>query len=150
RVATTLAVTSYVLLTFLVWGATATHRGFWQDDATLLGISFDRNPTTLELFDPIISPTRRLLSLPFVAAAHTSAPILALQLIYGAIWLGIGLLARDLTRRLTDDDVAAYLAGALTLCATSDLLTNSPIELGYDSSALLILAAFCAAVRWIQ
>lgn len=149
-VTTALVVTSYFLLTFLVWGVTATHRGFWQDDATLLGVSFDRDPTTLQLFDPIVSPTRRLLSLPFVAAAHTGAPILALQLIYGAIWLGIGLLARDLTRRLAGDEVAAYVAGALTLCATSDFLTNSPIELGYDSSAFLVLAAFCAAVRWIQ
>jgi hypothetical protein len=149
-VATAVVLTSYFLLTFLVWGVTAPHRGFWQDDATLLGVSFDRDPTTLELFDPIVSPTRRLLSLPFVAAAHTSAPILTLHLIYGAIWLGIGLLARDLTRRLGGDEVAAYVAGALTLCATSDFLTNSPIELGYDTSAILILAAFCTAVRWIQ
>ena len=128
--AATLVVATYVLLTFLVWGLTATHRGFWQDDATLLGMSFDRDPTTLELFNPIISPTRRLLSLPFVAAAHTSAPILVLQLMYGAIWLGTGLLARDLTRRVAGDDVAAYVAGALTLCATSDFLTDSPIRLG--------------------
>ena len=148
--AVALIVFAYCLLTFLVWGVTATHRGFWQDDATLLGTSFDRDPTTLDLFQPIVSPTRRLLSLPFVAAAHTSAPILALQLIYGAIWLGTGLLARDLTRRLAGGEVAAYVAGALTLCATSDFLTNSPIELGYDISAILIVAAFCAAVRWIQ
>jgi hypothetical protein len=149
-VATALVVTIYLLLTFLVWGVTATHRGFWQDDATLLGVSFDRDPTTLALFDPIVSPTRRLLALPFVLSAHTSAPILALQLIYGAIWLGTGLLARDLTRRLVRGEVAPYVAGALTLCATSDFLTNSPIELGYDSSAILVLAAFCGAVRWIQ
>ena len=148
--AAALVVATYFLLTFLVWGLTATHRGLWQDDATLLGISFDRDPTTLELFSPIMSPTRRLLSLPFVAAAHTGAPILVLQLMYGAIWLGTGLLARDLTRQLAGDEMAAYVAGALTLCATSDFLTNSPVELGYDISAILILAAFCAAVRWIQ
>ena len=74
---------------------------------------------------------------------------MALQLIYGALWLGTGLLARDLTRRLAGDEVAAYVAGALTLCATSDFLTDSPIELGYDISAISSGRVLCA-VRWIQ
>jgi hypothetical protein len=147
--AVTLAI--YVALTLLVWGLTAAERGLWQDDAAFLAVSADRDPTSLnQLLAPIVAPTRRLAGLPFIAADHTPRPLLTLQLIAGLVWLGTGLLARDLARRLFPDALsAAYVAGALTLCATSDFLTNSLVALCYDLSAFYLAAAACCALRWI-
>ena len=98
-----------------------------------------------------MAPTRRLLGLPFALALATPQPVLALQLIYGATWMGVGLATYWLGRLLAPGrPEVAYLAGALTLCATGDFLTDSPVALGYDVSTLAFVTALCHLLRWLR
>jgi hypothetical protein len=69
--------------------------------------------------------------------------------LYAVTWLGLGLLAHALAGLLAPGRPRlAYLAGALTLCATGDYLTGSVVSLGYDLSVLAFVAALCLLLRW--
>jgi len=143
---------TYLVLTLVVWGLFAVDRGLWQDDVAILAVvQTQTSASALGVFAPIVAPTRRLLGLPFALALATPQPVLALQLLYGATWLGVGLAMYWLGRLLAPGrrDVA-YLAGALTLCATGDFLTDSPVALGYDVSTLAFVAALCHLLRWLR
>src|SRR5947209_150310 len=84
----------YALLTLLVWGLTAPLRGMWQDDATLLSFALiHRGQGLAGLFASPQGPLRRLCALPFFLAQATPHPVLALQLLYGAFWVGQALAA---------------------------------------------------------
>jgi hypothetical protein len=97
------------------------------------------------------TPTRRLLGVPFVVASATSQPVLFLQLFYGCIWLAIGWAAARLTKSLFPGaSRTAWLAGALTVTATSDLLTNSLVATGYNVCVLFGLLALDSGVRFVR
>jgi hypothetical protein len=95
--------------------------------------------------------TRRLKSVLYGLALLSGRPVEALQVAYGAIWFGIG---------VATDRVAALLfpatprlpliAGALVLCATGDLLTNSLVMLGYNLAMLAFLTALYCLLRWLD
>jgi hypothetical protein len=140
----------YLLLALLVQGLFALDRGLWQDDVAILAVVASQDHGSIAgLLAPILAPTRRLLGLPFALALATPRPVACLQLLYGVTWLGLGLLAHALARLLAPGRPRlAYLAGALTLCATSDFLTDSVVSLGYDVSVLAFFAGLCLLLRW--
>ena len=142
----------YALLTLLVWGATAPMQGMWQDDATLLSFALlHRGQGLAGLFASTQGPLRRLYALPFFLAQATPHPVLALQLLYGALWVGQALAAGWITamlfphRRLT-----RLVVAALTLTATSDYLTDNLTAIGYDFGVLTLLLAVGCGLRFLQ
>lgn len=142
----------YVFLTLLVWGLFAADRGLFQDDAALLLWAQNHAHEPLRgLFAAAGTPTRRLLGVPFVLAYASGAPVLVLQALYGISWLLLGIALDALVCELFPGRRGlALVAGALALTATSDVLTNSLVALGYNLSALAFLAALLAAVRWVN
>jgi hypothetical protein len=142
----------YALLTLLVWGLTAPMRGMWQDDTALLAFAlFHRRQGLAGVFASTQGPLRRLYDLPFVLAQATPHPVLALQLLYGAFWVGQALAAGWITgtlfphRRLT-----RLMVVALTLTATSDYLTNNLTAIGYNFAVLTLLLAVGCGLRFLQ
>jgi len=139
----------YVFLTLLVWGLFAFDRGLFHDDAAhLMWVSQHVGAPLRGLFAPLVSPTRRLLAAPYIAAWASPAPAAVLQAFLGAAWLATGFAVRALVRRAGGSAGAALVAGALALTATGDLLTNSSLALGYVVSALAFVAALAAALRF--
>ncbi|MEO8054195.1 MAG: hypothetical protein ABI768_03520 [Acidobacteriota bacterium] len=140
-------------LTLLVWGLFAADRGPYQDDAAALAFVQEawKSGGFAGLFQPMGVSTRRLLGLPYFLAWATPEPVFALQLLYGLTWLALGWAAWRLARELFPDAPrAAWLAGTLTVCATGDFLTSSPVALGYQVSALLGLVGLLCAMRWVN
>jgi hypothetical protein len=144
----------WALLTLLVWGLFAFDRGLYQDDVSMLSIAQEARLSPglpAALFTPMGTPTRRLLGLPFFLASATSQPVLFLQLFYGGVWLAIGWAAARLTKSLFPGaSRTAWLAGALTVTATSDMLTNSLVATGYNVCVLLGLLALDSGVRFVR
>lgn len=134
----------WILLTILVWGLFAPDRGLYQDDVSVMATAKEawKASGVRGLFEPMGAPTRRLLGLPSFLAWATPEPVLSLQLLYGLSWLAVGWAAWRLARELFPGAPrAAWLAGTLTVCATGDYLTGSPVALGYQVCALLGLLA---------
>ncbi len=144
----------WALLTLLVWGLFAFDRGLFQDDVSMLSIAQESRVSPglpAALFLPMGTPTRRLLGLPFVLASFLPQPVLFLQLLYGCVWLAIGWAAARLTKSLFPGaSRTAWLAGALTVTATSDFLTNSLVATGYNLCVLLGILALDAGVRFVR
>ena len=144
----------WALLTLLVWGLFAFDCGLFQDDVSILSFYQETRlspglPATL--WAPMGTPTRGLLGLPFFLALATSQPVLFLQLFYGCVWLAIGWAAARLTKSLFPGaSRTAWLAGALTVTATSDMLTNSLVATGYNVCVLLGLLALDSGVRFVR
>jgi hypothetical protein len=141
----------YVVLLLLVWGLTVSQRGLWQDDTLLLRRARDfQGHGFLAAFSPVVSPLRRLYSLPCRLALATPQPIWTMHLIFGAAWLGQALAAGWISwllmpgRRLT-----RFLAICLTLTATSDYLTNNLTAIGYNISALMLLLTIGCSLRYV-
>ena len=144
----------WALLTLLVWGLFAFDRGLFQDDVSMLSVAQESlvSPGLPgALFLPMGTETRRLLGLPFFLALATPQPVLFLQLFYGGVWLAIGWAAARLTKSLFPGaSRTAWLAGALTVTATSDVLTNSLVATGYNVCVLLGLLALDSGVRFVR
>jgi hypothetical protein len=140
----------YVFLTLLVWGLFAADRGLFQDDASLLAWAQSHAHEPLRgLFAAAGAPTRRLLGVPYILAWASPAPAAVLQLFLGVCWLLSGFAVSALARRLFPwSRASAFVAGALAVTATSDLLTNSSVGLGYCFSGLAFAAALTAALRF--
>jgi hypothetical protein len=140
----------YGLLLMLVWGATAPLRGMWQDDVSLLSMALARHHV-VGAFAPAGSPLRRLLVLPFILAKVTPHPVLALQLMVGALWLGQALAAGWIAGLLVPGRrVTRLLVVALTLTATGDYLTDSMTAIGYQSGVLGLLLALGCGLRYLE
>jgi hypothetical protein len=143
----------WAFLTLLVWGLFAPDRGLYQDDASVMGVVQEawKSAGVSGLFAPMGAPTRRLLGLPTFLAWLTPEPVFALQVLYGLTWLAIGwaawLLAREL---ISGAPRAAWLAGTLTICATGDFLTASPVALSYQACTLLGLLGLVCAMRFVN
>ncbi|MCM3877289.1 MAG: hypothetical protein NEA02_12850 [Thermoanaerobaculia bacterium] len=144
----------WALLTFLVWGLFAFDHGLYQDDVSMLSIAQASRVSPglpAALWAPMGTPTRRLLGLPFILASAASQPVLFLQLFYGCVWLAIGWAAARLTKSLFPGaSRTAWLAGALTVTATSDFLTNSLVATGYNVCVLLGILALDSGVRFVR
>jgi hypothetical protein len=140
-------------LTVLVWGLFAFDRGFWQDDANVLALARAaraRHGFLAALVTPMGSPTRLLLGVPSLLADLTGHPVAALHAIHGLTWLGIGVAAAALVRTLLPGrPLAAFSAGALTICASSDFLTNSLVAAEYDLAVLGFVLFLVGALRFL-
>jgi len=141
----------YLVLLLLVWGLTVPMRGMWQDDTLLLRLAHDfRGHGFMAALTPVVTPMRRLYSLPFRLALATPQPIWMLHLIYGVIWLGQALAAGWIARLLLPGRrLTQFLAICLTLTATSDYLTGNLTSLGYNISALMLLLAVGFSLRYL-
>jgi len=141
----------YALLLLLVWGLTAPLHGLWQDDAALLAVALARHGQGLAAaLAPTGGPLRRLLALPFLLAQATPHPVLALQILYGACWLGQALAAGWIAATLIPQrPLTRLMVVALTLTATSDYLTNNLTALGYNFGVLTLLLAFACGLRFV-
>ncbi len=139
----------FAFLTLLVWGLFAFDRGLWQDDALALGDASQAVNGTGRLFSTGILPTRVLGSWIFVLALVTGKPVLFLQCLYGLAWLSAGVLTAALAQEIFDD-ASAFLAGCLTLVATSDYLTNSTVAAAYLTSLALCLGGLVGAMRYLR
>lgn len=144
------AATLYIFLTLLVWGLFAFDRGLFHDDA--LNLAWAQRAASRPpwgLLEPMVAPTRLLLGAPYVLAWASPAPAAVLQLLLGICWLLSGFAVFALVRRLIPwSRASAFVAGALAVTATSDLLTNSSVGLGYCFSGLTFAAALTAALRF--
>jgi len=147
-------VTVFVGLTLLAWGLFAFDRGFWQDDANILALAHDARAAhglLRALVFPMGSATRLLLGVPSLLAELTGFPVAALHVIHGLTWLGIGVAAAALVRTLFPDrPLAAFSAGALTICASSDFLTNSLVAAEYDVAVLGYVVFLVGALRFLR
>lgn len=142
----------YFVLLLLVWGITVPLRGLWQDDVLLLKLAQGfQGRGWLAAFTPVVTPLRRLYSLPFRLALETSQPVWTLHLIFGLTWLGQALAAGWIARLLLPGErLVRFLAVCLTLTATSDYLTNSLTALGYNVAALALLLAIACGLRYLD
>ncbi len=142
----------YALLTVLVWGLTAPLRGLWQDDAALLGFALSHRGQGLEgILAPAGGPLRRLYALPYFLARATPHPVLALQALYGTLWVGHALAAGWIVGMLIPRrPLTRLLAVSLTLTATSDYLTNNLTAVGYNFAVLTLLLAVGCGLRFLQ
>ncbi len=143
----------WIFLTLLVWGLFAPDRGLYQDDVSVMAVAKEswKAHGIAGLFEPMGAPTRRLLGLPTFLAWVTPEPVLALQLLYGLSWLGIGWAAWRLAGELFPGAPrAAWLAGTLTLCATGDFLTGSPVAMSYQTCTFLGLVGLWCGLRFVQ
>jgi hypothetical protein len=142
----------YALLLLLVWGVTAPLHGMWQDDATMLALALGRQGHGLAgLLAPTGSPLRRLYELPFQLALATPHPVLALQVTYGALWLGQALAAGWIAGTLLPRrPLTRLMVVALTLTATSDYLTDNLTSVGYNFAVLTLLLAVGCGLRFVQ
>ena len=142
----------WVLLTLLAWGLFAADTGLYQDDANQLAVAQEawKASGLAGLVAPAGTPTRRLLNIVFFLPWATGEPVLSLQLLTGLLWLGTGWAGWEVARALfPDESRAAWLAGTLTVCATSDFLSVSPVAAGYQASVLLGLCGLAAALRFL-
>ncbi len=142
----------YGALLLVVWGLTVPMRGLWQDDTLLLRLAREfQGRGFLAAFTPIVTPMRRLYTLPFRLALETAQPIWTLHLLFGLVWLSEGLCAGWIARLLVREQrLAPWLATCLTLTATSDFLTDNLTGLGYNLAALAVLLAFACALRYLN
>jgi hypothetical protein len=126
-------------------------RGLWQDDTLLLRLARDyQGHGFMAALTPVVTPLRRLYSLPFRLALATPQPIWTLHLIYGVTWLGQALAAGWIARLLLPGRrLTRFLAICLTLTATSDYLTGNLTSLGYNLSALMLLLAVGCCLRYL-
>lgn len=141
----------YIILTILVWGIFALDRGMWQDDIlTLQRVQASKNAFA-QLVSPTGTPTRILHKVPFTLAHWTGHVIFSLQFLYGLTWFSTGLLAHLLMLQLFPRrTLLAYLAGSLTLSATSDFLTNSLVASGIAASVAFYFASIIWLLKWWQ
>jgi hypothetical protein len=137
-----------------VRGLFALDRGFWQDDANVFALAHDaraRLGLLHALFFPMGSPTRVFLGVPSLAAELTGFPVAALHVIHTLAWLGIGVAAAALVKTLLPDrPLAAFSAGALTICASSDFLTTSLVAAEYDVAVLGFVVFLVGALRFLR
>jgi hypothetical protein len=123
-----------VALTALVWGLYPFARGirFASDDLNFLFVAWRHagEPLIQQLLlrYPVDGGTRALAFWPFMVAIHLPGPAVFLQLFYGIVWLLNGVAVACLARVLWPASrLAPFIAGCLTVTATSDFLTDSVV-----------------------
>jgi hypothetical protein len=140
----------YAYLTVLAWGLTAPWRGLWQDDTIYLSMMVRRHGNLMKsMFGAIGTPMRRLYGLPTWLASITPRPVLTLQLLYGAFWVGHALAAGWIVSMLLPKrPLIRFATIVLTLTATSDYLTSNLTAIGYNFAILTLLLAIGSGLRF--
>ena len=139
------AALALVVLALCTTGWLAFERGLFQDDAQVL---FEMHHLDGDLLRqataPLASSTRRLQGLPYALALRTKDPLAAVQLWTEVLPFLVALTALVLARQAAHLPAAwAFMAAALTITASSDWLTASPVAIGYH---LAILLHACGAI----
>jgi hypothetical protein len=99
--------------------------------------------------EPLASPTRRLQGLPYALALRTDDPLLAIQLWTEALPFLVAVSALVLAHQAAHLPLAwAFLAAALTMTASSDWLTASPVAIGYHMAILLHACGAIGLTLW--
>ena len=108
-----------VVLALCTTGWLARERGLFQDDAQVLFEMFQLDGDLLrQATEPLASPTRLLVVVP------------------------------ELEQQLALFDLVAFLAAALTMTASSDWLTASPVAIGYHMAILLHACGAIGLTLW--
>ncbi|MFN7976667.1 MAG: hypothetical protein U0P30_00935 [Vicinamibacterales bacterium] len=145
------AIAALAVLALCTTAWTTFDRGLFQDDAQVLW-DVRHQPTFLaQVWQPIASATRRLQGTPYAIALRMPDTLDGILLLTELLPFGVALVAMAITR------VAAlvtwpwaFLAGALTITATSDWLTASPVALGYQMAVLLFVSGVLGLLRWAR
>lgn len=146
-----IVVVVYFAISVIVWGPSGLTRGFFQDDALLLGHSIYLSEPLRQLFTPSPIPTRLLVHVPFTLALWSGYPLAAAQILYLLIWFGMGLVAYLIAKTLVPTErLLPFVSGILVLTATPDYLTNSMVALHYNASVFCFFIAFYLILRFIQ
>ncbi len=133
-----LAVFGLVVLALLTTAWTTFDRGLFQDDAQTLFRIYLVDGVWSQLWHPIGTPSRRLQGVPYALALQVSNPLAWIQVWSEALPWAIAVVVMAIARlgaRLPRP--WAFVAGALTVTATSDWLTASPVAIGYHLAILL-------------
>ena len=144
-----IALPLFAFLTILVWGVFALDRGMFQDDMLSLSQTSAHGDFWHRCFFPVTTPTRIFAAVPYAVALLTRFPFEFLQLVYGVVWFFSGLLGYGVLRLLFPRErLLAFLGGSMTLCATSDFLTDSLVALHYQVSAAAYFASLYCLLRY--
>lgn len=144
------AATALVVLAVCTTGWLARERGLFQDDAQVLYEMHRLDGDLLrQATEPLASPTRRLQGLPYALALRTDDPLLAIQLWTEALPFLVAVSAFVLAQQAAHLPLAwAFLAAALTMTASSDWLTASPVAIGYHMAVLLHACGAIGLTLW--
>jgi hypothetical protein len=141
----------FVFLTFLVWGFFALDRGMFQDDVCILAQVYSWGHRIVRFFYPVTTPTRVFAGTPFGLALLTPWPVETLQIFYGLTWLAGGVFATLVLAQVFPGRAwLAFTGGCLTICATSDYLTDSLVALHYEVSSLFYVVMLVCLLRWLR
>lgn len=146
-----LAVAALAVLALCTTAWTTFDRGLFQDDAQVLW-DVRHQPTVLaQVWQPIGSETRRLQGTPYALALGLPDTLDGILLLTELLPFGVALLAMAITRVAAQVTWPwAFLGGALTISATSDWLTASPVALGYQLAVLLFAGGVLGLLRWAR
>ena len=139
-----------VVLAVCTTGWLARERGLFQDDAQVLYEMHRLDGDLLrQATEPLASPTRRLQGLPYALALRTDDPLLAIQIWTEALPFLVAVCAFLLAHQAAHLPLAwAFLAAALTMTASSDWLTASPVAIGYHMAILLHACGAIGLTLW--
>lgn len=139
-----------VVLALCTTGWLARERGLFQDDAQVLYEMHRLDGDLLrQATEPLASPTRRLQGLPYALALRTDDPLLAIQLWTEVLPFLVAVSALVLAHQAAHLPLAwAFLAAALTMTASSDWLTASPVAIGYHMAILLHACGAVGLTLW--
>lgn len=152
RVAAPLAaVAALAVLALCTTAWTTFDRGLFQDDAQVLW-DVRHQPTFLgQVWQPIGSQTRRLQGTPYALALRLPDTLDGILILTELLPFGVAVVAMAIVRVAAQVTWPwAFLAGALTITATSDWLTASPVALGYQMAVLLFMSGVLGLLRWAR
>lgn len=139
-----------VVLALCTTGWLAFERGLFQDDVQVL---FEMHHLDGDLLRQstlaLGSPTRRLQGLPYALALRSGEPLRAVIIWTELLPFLVALSALVLARLAAQLPLAwAFLAAALTVTASSDWLTASPVAIGYQLAILLHAGGAIGLTLW--
>lgn len=146
-----LAVAALAVLALCTTAWTTFDRGLFQDDAQVLW-DVRHQPTFLaQIWQPIGSETRRLQGTPYALALRMPDTLDGILIFTELLPFGVAVVAMAIVRVAAQVTWPwAFLAGALTITATSDWLTASPVALGYQMAVLLFMSGVLGLLRWAR
>lgn len=148
-----LATLALVVLALCTTAWTTFDRGLFQDDMQVLFDVYHARDGGLpgQAWLEIGSPTRRLQGLPYALALRSGHPLEGVLAVTELLPFLVALTAMALARQAARLSWPwTFLAGALTVTATSDWLTASPVAIGYQMAVLLHVAGALGLVRWAR
>jgi hypothetical protein len=147
-----LATLALAVLALCTTAWTTFDRGLFQDDMQVLfDVHHEQGGLLRQAWLEIGGPTRRLQGLPYALALRTAHPLEGVLAFTELLPFLVAVTTMALARQAARLPWPwAFLAGALTITATSDWLTASPVALGYQMAVLLHVAGALGLVLWAR